>query len=859
MSERTAVVRPPDRAAPAGRRRPAVRRLLDRDAVAAAGAAVLAMLAFCAAAALRGTYPFGARSRAVNDLGNQFVPFHAHLWDLLHGSSTGDLLVNWNSGFGSPFLADFVTYLTNPFSWLTGLFPRDEVDLAVFLATLLSIGLGAAAMTVLLGRIAPGPAWQRSLLAVGYGLCAWVLNDGSPDPMWMWGLVSLPAIGLACDWCLRERRWVAGTLLVTLAWAGNFYTAAMATIASCLVLLLRLALAGDPVRARLRQAGRAAAMLATGVLLAAPVMTVSLKASKASQPAPPATYPGAPGLTDYLAQLLPGGRSDHSVPNIFVGMLGLLLVASLPFNRRVARAERAGWLVLLVLTAASFVWEPTILLWHGLAIPNGSPYRAAYVLSGMLVMAAWVSLARRPDGRALLGGTALVALVALVGHGQSSVRPSTWIEVAAGGVLVPAALWALNRPGARPLARRCAGALLVLGVFAGAVHTSWAVTKIRDGLPFYVPRTTLTANSLAARDAVRANEDWPASRTDPGPHEFANNDPLLLGGEGGSYYSSYLPAVTAEMLQGLGTGWYIQGRHTLSPMDPVGRALFGITTYLDGTGGTGRGFTVQHAAAAPLVTVHPDTAPDTRSVWSRQESLLGARVYGVPEPTWTAGPRPVARAGGWSVPATPKGRAWTTFTGVCTPGSTVFFYAPWFSGTVMGHGGKYTSWGREPMTSMPIRELGPVPADGRVTVQLRTSKAAVLPAQPVGCLDRGALDSALHSLTGATKVTAGGHTLTADLPPGSKGVALLSVPAADGWRCSVDGGAAAAPRSVLGMIGVPLGAGASRVSCGFAPPGLTAGLAASGAAAAVLGGVAVVTLLRRRGVLRAGDGPVPSV
>ncbi|MCZ0972593.1 hypothetical protein O1L55_16660 [Streptomyces albulus] len=69
---------------------------------------------------------------------------------------------------------------------------------------------------------------------------------------------------------------------------------------------------------------------------------------------------------------------------------------------------------------------------------------------------------------------------------------------------------------------------------------------------------------------LTTRDDWPRSRTDPGPHEFANNDPLLLGGEGGAYYSSYVPAATARALHGLGAGWYIRGRHTLSFEDPVG-------------------------------------------------------------------------------------------------------------------------------------------------------------------------------------------------------------------------------------------------------------------------------------------------
>lgn len=75
-------------------------------------AAALTVASFCAADAVARSYPFGPRTRAVNDLGNQYVPFHAHLWDLLHGRSDGGLLVNWQSGFGSSFLPDLGTYLS---------------------------------------------------------------------------------------------------------------------------------------------------------------------------------------------------------------------------------------------------------------------------------------------------------------------------------------------------------------------------------------------------------------------------------------------------------------------------------------------------------------------------------------------------------------------------------------------------------------------------------------------------------------------------------------------------------------------------------------------------------------------------
>ena len=60
---------------------------------AAALAALITVAAVCAGDAVARSFPFGPHTRSVNDLGNQFVPFHAHLWDLLHGRADGGLLL----------------------------------------------------------------------------------------------------------------------------------------------------------------------------------------------------------------------------------------------------------------------------------------------------------------------------------------------------------------------------------------------------------------------------------------------------------------------------------------------------------------------------------------------------------------------------------------------------------------------------------------------------------------------------------------------------------------------------------------------------------------------------------------------
>ncbi|HET6988051.1 MAG TPA: YfhO family protein, partial [Kribbella sp.] len=126
-------------------------------------AGVLVAAVFAASGIIRGTFPFGSLSRSTNDLGTQYIPFFAHLWDILHGRAQGDLLFNFQSAFGVGFLADYGVDLGSPLSLLVGLFPRDQIDLAVYVITVLKLSLAAAAMAALLVKMHPGPRWVAAI------------------------------------------------------------------------------------------------------------------------------------------------------------------------------------------------------------------------------------------------------------------------------------------------------------------------------------------------------------------------------------------------------------------------------------------------------------------------------------------------------------------------------------------------------------------------------------------------------------------------------------------------------------------------------------------------------------------------
>jgi uncharacterized membrane protein YfhO len=834
---------------------PGVPRTAGR--AAALLAAVVAATAFCAADLLARSYPFGPRTRSVNDLGNQYVPFHAHLWDLLHGRADGGLLVNWQSGYGSSFLPDLGTYLGSPFALLVGLFPRDEIDLAVYVVTVLKTASAAAAMACLLLALRPGRWWAAGLLGASYALCGWSVADASYNPMWLDGLIALPLLCLVGEWTLAGRRRFLGVLIVALAWAANFYTAYMATLGAALVLLLRLLLAGLSRRQALAAAGRGVLTVALGVGLAAPLVTVIYIGTKHAYPGRVRQFAPVPEQ-DLLARLLPTTYGFGS-PALYVGITALLLALALPFHRAVPGRVRAGWTVLVLAVTLSLQWAPTHLVWHAFATPQGSPYRQAFVLCGLLVIAGWHALSYGPpDWRALGAAAALLALITAVASRSALVRPYAWpvLLLAVGGALGGLALLRLARAGERSRLAVLAVVLLIGAQLGESAATSAAATRLRLGhLDDYAPwgeRQERQAALIAEADG------WPRYRTEPGREQTVANDPMLVGGQGAQYYSSLTSDVLSRTLTALGGGWTSRGRSVQSLDNPVTDVVFSVGArvhsppdqhqkWLPRDGG--RATVSRQQDVPPLVTVRPtpDRAAFGPSPYRNQELLLGTRVYSVPRVT-------VLGADGRPVPDGRVGSGSTTkaatVTARCPAGRQVFLWAPNFSGTARLAGAPAAARFRFefPRNRAAMEPLGPAPASGLLRVELTPERPGRIPVGAVGCLDTARLHTAAAGLraTGATEVTVSDGTLHAELPAGSRGTAVVAAPRIAGWRCATGDGPARPAGEFHGLIAVPLDGGSTALTCTFHPPGLRLGTAVGGASLLALALLGVLTALRRR-------------
>ncbi|WP_153814824.1 YfhO family protein [Streptomyces sp. SUK 48] len=827
-----------------------------RRRAAASLAALVAGVALCAGDLLAGNYPFGSRTRSVNDLGNQYVPLHAHLWDLLHGRADGGLLVNWQSGYGSSFLPDFGTYLSSPFAPLVALFPRDRIDLAVYVITVLKIAAAAAAMAWLLLRLRPGRWWAAGLLGASYALCGWTLA-ADYNPMWLDGLIALPLLCLVGEWALAGRRRVLGVLIVTLAWSANFYTAYMATLGAALVLLVRLLLAAPPRRRALAAAGRAVLTVLLGTGLAAPLLAVVYLGTRHAYPGRLAAFHPVPA-GNLLARLLPA-TYDYSSPALYVGTTALLLALALPFHRAVPGRVRAGWTALVLLVALSLQWAPTSLAWHAFAVPQGSSYRQSFVLCGLLVIAAWHALAYGPPGLSALGAAAaLLALIVTAATGTHLIHAHTWPVLLLGVAGALTGLLLLRRSGER--GRLAVLAVLVL--FGAQAGESAAGAAVASGLRLkhlddYAPwgeRQRLEAAAIARADG------WPRYRTDPGREQTVANDPLAVGGQGAAYYSSLTSDVLTRTLTALGGGWTSGGRGVQSLDNAVTDVLFSVGARVHSPPDPHQTHqpadtaapTVTRRDVPPLVTVrtHPDAAPFGSSPYRNQELLLGSRVYTVPRITVRGddgAPAPGRRVGSGTAQAGPAIGA------RCPAGTQVYLAAPQFSGTARLAGGTESAApfhydrGRALAAMEP---LGRAPASGRVRIDLVPDRPGRIPPGAVGCLDTARLSAAAARLKagGATSVTVSDGTVRAQLPPGSRGLAVLAAPRIAGWRCAAGDGPARPARQYHGLIAVPLDGTETSLTCTFHPPGCRLGTAVGLASLAALLLLTAATAVRRRRV-----------
>lgn len=803
-----------------------------------------------------GRVPFGPRPSALNDLGAQFIPMTAHLWDLVHGQSISDAYFNWTVGMGHPFLADYATYLGSPLNLLAmALVRRDWVEIALTWVMITKLGLAAGFMTHLLRRLRPaGHPVIASALGAVYGTCGWAIDDGNFMPMWLDGLWGVPLLVLAGLWAREDRRPVLGILAVFVLWWSNFYTAYMATVAAIFILVLILL--AD--RADRRTWGWTAVRvtwrtMVGGLLAGALLIPVALGASGVIY-----TDMANAGWYDpalYAARLFPLTEGVGLTPSLTFGTLPLLAAAALAVHPGLPRRIRTVWPVGMVALVSSIAIPPLMTAWHLGMAPNGSPWRQAFVVAALGVILAWITLTA-PTPVPWRRVAALAAALLLVGvvtrrHEVAATvltALSLWWAAGAAALAVLVALVAGRAaPAAHPAARgrergrrglRLAVAAGVAVMVAEQIVAAAHIVDLREGRLRGLYSWQAQNAKMNGRQASWRYDgsQWPFHRL-TGVSTSAQLDGMLYGVPTISYSSSAAREDWGQALIGLGLPWYAKGRIVMALED------IGLEFLVGATGRMTRPGPITPIEALPAVRLLPPAppptgAPDRRdhrvnaTPFAARNTLTAEPVYAVPELRASLDGRPVTLVEELPVPA----GAGLRLQGGCPAGSTLQVYAPFFTGTWRQAGlPTFVPPQDSPASAehrMGVLTDGVLP-DGVVDVTFLATRDSLISPQTVGCLDRAAMRRELDAATVAERpaVTLRGRDIRVSYDAPQTGDLLITTALQAGWGCAADG-AEVTPRARGGLMAIPL-AGQRSVTCTFNPPYARLGRAVSGLAIAL--------------------------
>lgn len=353
-----------------------------------------------------GFFPFKNTTLLVSDMKNQYLPFFASLRHAFEGDNS--LFFSWSRSMGGNYIGLFAYYIASPLSFITLLFPLEQLPLAITVISVLKISLCGLTFSIYANYLWTkysavelsdsnlSTKWVRLLIipfAVSYALMSYNMTY-LLCIMWIDGIILLPLILLGIEKILSQKRIGLYTLALTALFLSNYYTGYMIGLFTALYILFRILVHFNSIKDALTKLLYFTLGTLCALGLSAPILlpvvqdlfSGRLSTTQASYPYME-TYNFQP-FSLLFEQYRNGSYkslTNAGMPSIYCGYIVLLFTILFFFLRKISIKEKGGILCILSLLSASFYFTKLDLVWHGFQAPNFFPYRYSFLFSFTLL------------------------------------------------------------------------------------------------------------------------------------------------------------------------------------------------------------------------------------------------------------------------------------------------------------------------------------------------------------------------------------------------------------------------------------------------------------------------------------------
>lgn len=339
--------------------------------------------------AILGFYPFGEDLYLLSDLKYQYVDFLANLKSLFYGNT---LNYSFNVSLGSNFTGLFSYYLSSPFNILTLIIPNSLLGVFIPIIIALKIGASGLTLTYYLKTRKEKFGYDSLIFSIAYALSGYMICY-SLHIMWLDIYILLPLIIVGIDRIVEGKSPKFYIITLVASIVINYYITFMVCIFSIFYVLYKLFVNKMEFRERVNIfknhviSSLLAVLISMVVLL--PVL-FSLSGGKSEIAITTNMFTSINKIDYYLKALMTANYSWwESFPNIFVGMLVLLLVILFFFNTKIKFREKIVSGILLFVMILFFANQGLNIIMHGFDYPNSFPYRFSFVFIFVLIMIAY--------------------------------------------------------------------------------------------------------------------------------------------------------------------------------------------------------------------------------------------------------------------------------------------------------------------------------------------------------------------------------------------------------------------------------------------------------------------------------------